>query len=660
MLDDNTITDAQKTRVSRNLKAARNLARHGFKVFPCNPKTKQPMPGVRWREEATDDLQRIAAWWQQWPSAMPGLPTGSANGVSVIDLDVRPDKDGLAAYGDLGLDTAEAGLTVATPSGGGHLYFDHRNGVGNRTTKAGIDVRGDGGYVIAPGAVGKAGAYRVERGDLGVCKMIGFGTFPIAMMGPDREPAADQTAPGGVEIDTLRSALAVIPNDGPHDDWTRILMALHHATAGSAHGRALAHGWSAGYAGYDPKEVDAKWRSFGKRTDNLVTVETLFAEARAHGWKSFTDDDLDDLPDDSADDVVEGNESTVATVDGLTFLRPSDCSAASRPYLVKGFLGQRDVACVVGAPGVGKSVFAPDLAYAVAQGHEFHGRRVKAGRVFYVAAEDHHGMQARLTALRDQYGDADDLRLVGGVSDLLNTDKGKKWSPHMLALARAVKAEKPALVVIDTLAMAFPGLEENSAEGMGCVMAVARKLTQWGAAVVLIHHDTKDGSNGLPRGHSLLNGALDVSLHLTRSPDGIVSGRLTKNRNGGTDLQLAFRNRVVEIGTDEDGDSITAAIADPVAPGSNKKEDRLPKAQNAALGHLLDLMGDDRPWVSEDEWRKACVNDRKVNASELDNTRRAAFRRAARDLCDAGRVTFKDGFYGLPDPGAGQLDDIED
>lgn len=653
---------------SQNYITARNLARLSFKVFPCDPSTKRPL--VKWRDASTTDLEQIERWWKERPDAMPGLPTGEANGVSVVDLDVRPEKDGLAAYCDLGLDPADAGLIVTTPSGGRHLYFDHRDGVANQATKAGIDVRGEGGYVIAPGAVGKAGQYKIDtKHGMSGAQMLGFGDFPAALMPEDRTSATDQPAPGAEDIDTLREALAHVPNDGTHDEWTRILMTLHHATAGSAHGRALAHGWSAGYPSYDPKEVDAKWRSFGKQKGDPVTAETLFAEARSNGWRGIADDDLDDLYDQNGFDERPLDAESLAllgeepprepSADGLTFLRPRDCAAASRPYLVKGFLAQRDVACVIGAPGVGKSVFAPDLAYAVAQGREFHGRRVKRGKVFYVAAEDHHGMQTRLNALRERYGDADDLTLVGGVSDLLNTDKGKKWSRHMLALARAVKAEKPALVVIDTLAMSFPGLEENSAEGMGRVMAVARKLTQWGAAVLLIHHDTKDGANGLPRGHSLLNGALDVSLHLTRSTSGVVSGRLTKNRNGGTDLDLAFRVQAAEIGTDEDGDPITAAVADACAPRGNDQDKRLPKAQNAALAHLEELLGEDRQWVPENEWRDACVNDRRVSGSEDIESRRKAFRRAKSDLRASNHVRFSDGMFGLPDPYEGALDELD-
>jgi hypothetical protein len=110
--------------------------------------------------------------------------------------------------------------------------------------------------------------------------------------------------------------------------------------------------------------------------------------------------------------------------------------------------------------------------------------------------------------------------------------------------------------------MAFPGLQENEASDMGRVVALARSLTTHGAAVVLVHHDNKQG-DATPRGHSILNGALDVALHLSRQQDdaGVIRAKLTKNRNGACDLDVAFTIGVESFGLDEDGDAITAPIA---------------------------------------------------------------------------------------------------
>ena len=113
----------------------------------------------------------------------------------------------------------------------------------------------------------------------------------------------------------------------------------------------------------------------------------------------------------------------------------------------------------------------------VAQGQEAFQMRTKAGGVFYVAAEDSHGIRGRVKALKQAHASAQAFRLVEGVSQLLTTNP-KDRAPDLLALVEAVKAERPALIFIDTLAMAFPGLEENSAEAMGRVVAVSRLLTR--------------------------------------------------------------------------------------------------------------------------------------------------------------------------------------
>ncbi|WP_429816406.1 AAA family ATPase [Ensifer sp. B1-9] len=343
-----------------------------------------------------------------------------------------------------------------------------------------------------------------------------------------------------------------------------------------------------------------------------------------------------------------------AETDGLTFLKPSECSASdTRRYVIKGLVAEGDVACIVGAPGVGKSLLAPRLAYAVAQGQDIFGMRVRQGGVLYVAAEDQHGMRGRVAALRREHGEADDFALVAAVADLLS-----KNSEHLKRLKAAVKDRRPSLVIIDTLAMAFPGLEENSAEGMSRVVAVARSLTKWGAAVILIHHDTKDGQQGLPRGHSLLNGALDVSLHLSRGEDGIVRAKLTKNRNGSTERDIAFTIGTQALGLDEDGDMITAAVCRELDPGSapERKEHLTPSAKAAyeTFHYLLD----GRDAVPEGELREACISGRKVSAADDADSRRRAYKRAVEELTRKGKVVFSDGEYRPPEHGHESFDEL--
>lgn len=391
--------------------------------------------------------------------------------------------------------------------------------------------------------------------------------------------------------DRIKSALATVPADG-RPEWLKVGMALHAESRGSDEGFAVWSEWSKASDKYKARDQASTWKSFGERSREVTRIGSLYALAKEHGW---------------------GDKPAPVAAGRLTFLSPDECEmAASRGYVIKGILAPGDVGCIFGAPGAGKSLIAPHLGYRMSQGHSAFAMRTKAGGVFYVAAEDPHGMRGRITALKLRHGDAPDFTLVDGVSDLLSQE-----SADLAALMKAVRDRKPSLIFIDTLAMAFPGLEENSADGMGRVVAVARKLTKYGAAVVLIHHDTKaEGST--PRGHSLLNGALDMAMHVTRDDDGIVRGKLTKNRNGSCDRDIAFTIDALSLGEDEDGDPISVALVNELAPGAAPKREKVTpdKVMLGILDRLADSSGPSPEWVSEADWRAECAADRGVSGSD--------------------------------------------
>ena len=102
--------------------------------------------------------------------------------------------------------------------------------------------------------------------------------------------------------------------------------------------------------------------------------------------------------------------------------------------------------------------------------------------------------------------------------------------------------------------------------------------------MLLIHHIAKHG-DGSPRGHSVLNGTLDMCLSLApKGNDGVIRGKLTKNRNGTTDRDITFRFEAVELGQDEDGDAVTAPRAielDPLDSAAAALPKLSPGATNA-------------------------------------------------------------------------------
>jgi Bifunctional DNA primase/polymerase, N-terminal len=148
--------------MSHNCGVALDLASAGFHVFPCRSDNKRP--SIReWRDNSSTDLQQIEAWWRVRASHLVGIDLHKA-GLLVVDGDRHPDEDGVIHHDGVdslrelfrGHGTSAARYPITrTPSGGIHIYCKSPPGFGNRRgdLPEGIDVRGSGGYVIAPGCV---------------------------------------------------------------------------------------------------------------------------------------------------------------------------------------------------------------------------------------------------------------------------------------------------------------------------------------------------------------------------------------------------------------------------------------------------------------------------------------------------------------------------
>lgn len=149
---------------------ALQYARLGLAVFPIRPKSKAPLTDHGLKDASKDPAQ-IESWWSRWPTANIGIATGAVSGgLVVIDLDVDKDKgiDGRmtlreweAVHGKLPGDT----WLAITGRGGYHYFYRDTARVKNRTgLYEGIDIRGDGGYIVAPPSIHPNGhAYEWEQ-----------------------------------------------------------------------------------------------------------------------------------------------------------------------------------------------------------------------------------------------------------------------------------------------------------------------------------------------------------------------------------------------------------------------------------------------------------------------------------------------------------------
>lgn len=132
--------------------------KYDWAVFPIKPEEKRPLT-PHGCKDAKKDVGAIRAWWTRWPDANIGIATGSISNLIVIDEDIDEDKgyDGIQSirqWEQINGELPETCMAI-TGRGGSHLYYRYEGSdIGNRAgLLEGVDVRGEGGYVIAPPSV---------------------------------------------------------------------------------------------------------------------------------------------------------------------------------------------------------------------------------------------------------------------------------------------------------------------------------------------------------------------------------------------------------------------------------------------------------------------------------------------------------------------------
>ena len=282
-------------------------AKAGLLVFPAPPGSKMSYKSARFsggaRWGATRDEVQIRTDWGRWPSANVGIVTGSESRIFVIDVDTAKghDVDGFASLSAL---TKAHGPFPETrkarsPSGSIHYYFVWpaigivRNDTG-RKIGPGVDIRGEGGMVVAPPSVRDDGVYRwlndspIKNAPDWLLHIIA----EEATRRDKRNSSDDQRC-----ADPLIAAMvAAIPNpDLGWEDWNRIAMAIYAATYGDDAGFAIFDSWSRRSGKYRASATWKKWEQLHRSPPEIIGVGTLFFEANqaSPGWLNLNDAKLE-------------------------------------------------------------------------------------------------------------------------------------------------------------------------------------------------------------------------------------------------------------------------------------------------------------------------------------------------------------------------------
>jgi hypothetical protein len=245
-------------------------------------------------------------------------------------------------------------------------------------------------------------------------------------------------------------------------------------------------------------------------------------------------------------------------------------------WRIHGVLPAEGLASIYGPSTSGKSFLALDAAAAIASGREWFGLRVTKAPVVYCALEGETGLRGRVEAWESYSGEQLAVNLV--VQPFKLTDL-----QDVQDLADAVvSAGNGSVTILDTLNRAAPTADENSSKDMGSILEAAKALQRMtGGLVVLVHHTGKDATKGL-RGHSSLFAALDAAVEVTRNGDR-REWALTKSKDGEDGLRRAFNLRVVDLGTNAEGQPVSSCVVMPDISVSEAKRVNMPQGGNQRL-----------------------------------------------------------------------------
>lgn len=646
-------------------------------VFPCGA-NKAPLTehGLHDAVSAEDEVRGL---FRRPGVEMIGVPTGATSGVVVVDIDVkdgRPGDEWLAANEHRMPRTRRH----RTQSGGQHLLFQAPIGrrIRNSASKIapGVDVRGDGGYVIVPPSPGYAIADDTMPAPLPAW-LLDLLDPPEA---PPRQAVAPRSAPvsgdgskyGLSALDSECEAIMAAPFGQQETTLNAACLKIGALVAGgelaadfalsSLTSAALGMASQPGKDRWDPAKLQTKVRNAfadGQRQPRQApplvrrTVEEYAPqwpeppprEAPPDYWQGEPEHDM---PEASAPDP-QAKPDALRAPRLLPVVMFADAAAKlDANDFVEGVLSRQAMSVVYGESNSGKTFFALDLGLHVASGRRWRDREVEQGLVLYLALEGSAAIMNRVAAFKAEHemGEHHIPFAIAPVAvNLLDPDADAAAVIDTVKAVAAAMEAQPMLVIVDTLARAIAGGNENASEDMGALVRngdLIREAT--GAHLMWIHHSGKDQAKGA-RGHSSLRAATDTEIEVVA----ISSSRtatVTKQRDMECSGTFTFALKVVELGKNTRGKAVTSCVVEVDGvdtPGGVPPRRRLTGHKQRALEVLADLIahsgrvgdaGAPSGIASvPDKWWRERFYERAMPGAEAEAQKRA-FRRAADDLVE--------------------------
>jgi len=334
-------------------------------------------------------------------------------------------------------------------------------------------------------------------------------------------------------------------------------------------------------------------------------------------------------------------------------------------WLINGVIPQKSFVALYAPPASFKSFIALDIAECIATGRAFLGNEItRRGAVLYIAGEGHGGIGSRIKALKTHHETP-----VGAPVYFLRRQVNLRSSKTDLqSLVDAIDDLKAIhdinfeLIIIDTLARAFGGGNENASEDMGAFITAAGAIQgRYECGLLVVHHAGKDATKGL-RGHSSLLGAVDTELEIIRiegaqPPKGIL--HISKQKDGEDGQRIGFKMVEVTTGStgiidfegtsslvvehDDEMDTERKSAKPPEKKGKGTNQKLALNSLHEAIakfGEMQTINGMRNKCIKIEQWRSEFKA--RIGSDVSPETLKKAWQRVKLDLVEMEKVTIYD------------------
>ena len=310
----------------------------------------------------------------------------------------------------------------------------------------------------------------------------------------------------------------------------------------------------------------------------------------------------------------------------------SDVVSLPKPrWLIEDIFTFKSFGVIYGKPESCKTFVALDMALCIAHGLQWHGRDVIQGSVLYVVGEGIGGLGKRLKAWTAQFMPQQPEPPFYAITANVNFRDTQDVSELLSAIDNL--NQRFSLVIIDTIARALLGGEENSSVDMGMFVNACDTIKEKSGSTVLgVHHCGKDEERGM-RGSTALLGAVDTVIYAEQEQQGVVTLFNEKQKDGEHFKDIVFNTIQIATGLRE-----TSLILEPCEEvGVYQK--KVNGKSDLYLEALLDCISSDTktlngcPATSIGKWRDLCA--RKNLGGDNPDAMRKGFYRARIRLQDS-------------------------